>query len=112
MPHPRCRLAPAFALLMLAACTPTRPAAPPARPQVTPSQITGIVSCDRLLANYPLCYSRAGIYPANALAGRYQQMRDALTKAAADPAQRPWLNLRCQRLQQQLEQWSGQRCPD
>jgi len=64
--------------------------------------ITGVPACDAYLGEYLACHRAAGTYPADALQGHYQAMRDTLVQEAADPQVRPYLAHRCQGLVQQL----------
>jgi len=72
---------------------------------------TGIAACDDYLASYMSCHAAAGVYPADQLQSRYQDMRTSLLQDSVDPNKRPLMGARCTALAKQLrETLKGKSC--
>lgn len=63
---------------------------------------TGIPACDDYLASYVSCHAAAGVYPADQIQSRYEDMRTSLLQDSVDPNTRPQLGARCTALAKQL----------
>ncbi|QNK02354.1 hypothetical protein [Dyella telluris] len=63
---------------------------------------TGIPACDDYLASYVSCHAAAGVYPADQIQSRYEDMRTSLLQDSVDPTTRPQLGARCAALAKQL----------